>query len=268
MIEAGVRGGRGIAEIEGARIHYESAGSGPALVLVHGFALDRRVWDGQCGPLAERFSVLRYDCRGFGDSSIPSEEPYTHSGDLRALLEFMKIGPAVIVGLSMGGQIALEVAVLHPARVTKLILADPWLADFPFSDDWKRLWAALAEKGRAGDIDGAKRIWREQGPVAPALKMPAIAAQVARMTDDYSGWHFRNIRHFPFVSVTDRLGEIKAPTLVVVGENDRPDFHGIADLLAGRIGGARKTVVPRTGHLSNMEDPTGFNDRVIEFMIA
>jgi pimeloyl-ACP methyl ester carboxylesterase len=268
VIGAGVRESSGFADIDGARLYYESTGSGPPLVLVHGFALDRRVWDEQCGPLAERFSVLRYDCRGFGASSIPTGNPYTHSGDLRALLEYMEVDAAVVVGLSMGGQIALELATLHPERVTKLILTDPWLADFTFSDDWKSLWGALAEKGRAGDVDAAKEIWRERGPLAPALRRPAVAAQIERMIADYSGWHFRNVRHFPFVSVADRLGEIEAPTLVVMGEIDRPDFHEIAELVVRRIRDARKAVVPGAGHLPNMEIPAGFNDLIVEFLVS
>lgn len=148
----------GFVEVKGSQIYFETAGSGPSLVLVHGFSLDRRMWDPQFEMLAARFSVLRYDCRGFGLSFLPTKETYTHGEDLRALLAHLKIERAIVMGLSMGGQIALELATSHHGVVQKLILVDPFLSDFSFSDEWRKMRMRMAEKGAAGDVNAAKEV--------------------------------------------------------------------------------------------------------------
>jgi pimeloyl-ACP methyl ester carboxylesterase len=100
-----------VLERPGARLVYEVAGDGPAVVLIHGFGLDMRMGDPQLGPLAARFRVVRYDCRGFGASGpLDPGVPYTHAGDLVALLDYLGIGDAVLVGLSFGGRVALQAA--------------------------------------------------------------------------------------------------------------------------------------------------------------
>jgi pimeloyl-ACP methyl ester carboxylesterase len=96
-----------VLERPGARLVYEVSGDGPAVVLIHGFGLDMRMWDPQVGPLAARFRVVRYDCRGFGASGpFDPGVPYTHAGDLVALLDHLGIDGAVLAGLSFGGRVA------------------------------------------------------------------------------------------------------------------------------------------------------------------
>src|SRR5216683_3000374 len=97
--------GRAAAVLErpGARLAYQVAGDGPAVVLIHGFGLDMRMWDPQVGPLAARFRVVRYDCRGFGASGpFDPAVSYTHAADLIALLDHLDIGDAFVAGLSFG----------------------------------------------------------------------------------------------------------------------------------------------------------------------
>src|SRR5262245_57108437 len=112
----------GFADIPGARLHYEVAGSGEPLVLIHGFTLDMRMWDDQFASLARHFQVVRYDLRGFGKSSMPTTEPYTHADDLKALLDCLNIERAHVLGLSMGGSIAINFALNYPAMVDRLVL--------------------------------------------------------------------------------------------------------------------------------------------------
>src|SRR6201985_1209531 len=105
-----------VLERPGARLVYEVAGDGPAVVLIHGFGLDMRMWDPQVGPLAVGFRVVRCDCRGFGASGpFDPAVPYTHAGDLVALLDHLDIGEAVLAGLSFGGRVAPQGAVGDPA---------------------------------------------------------------------------------------------------------------------------------------------------------
>src|SRR5262249_42881949 len=117
-----------VLERPGARLVYEVAGDGPrepAVVLIHGFGLDMRMWDSQIGPLTARCGVVRYDCRGFGASGpFDPGVPYTHAGDLVALLDHLGIGDAVLAGLSFGGRVALQAALAAPDRVRGLALLD------------------------------------------------------------------------------------------------------------------------------------------------
>src|SRR5690349_11445569 len=112
-------------------ISFESVGSGPCVVLIHGFGLDRRMWAPQIGPLSGECRVVSYDCRGFGRSSRPSG-PYSHADDLHALLERLRIPGAHLVGLSMGGRIALAYASRHPERVESLVLFASDVGGFRF----------------------------------------------------------------------------------------------------------------------------------------
>ena len=260
------------AGIAGARLRYEYTDPGAAgtpLVFIHAFPLDRRMWNGAYAALAGRAPILRYDCRGFGESSLPEEgkpADYSHGGDLAALLDHLAIDRADLVGLSMGSQIALELAVDHPERVRSLILAGPWLVDFSYTADWEGLWTSIAAQGARGDRDAARRIWIERGPFGPALENPDLSDDLRAMVNDYSGWHFENIRHNPYRPVIERLDGITAPALVVAGERDWPDFHAVADRIASRIPGARKEIIGGAGHLVGMESPRRFAEFVAGFL--
>jgi pimeloyl-ACP methyl ester carboxylesterase len=103
----------GITDANGARLYFEMAGSGEALVFIHGLGLDARMWDLQCEVFAQRFSVIRYDLRGFGRSSVPTAEGYSHAEDLHALLRFLRVQQAHILGLSFGGRHAVNFGLLY-----------------------------------------------------------------------------------------------------------------------------------------------------------
>src|ERR1044071_8135566 len=105
--------GSGFAEVNGTRLYYEALGEGPAVVLVHGGLVDSRLWDAQMRPLSKRFRVVRYDIRGYGRSAAPTGE-YQPLEDLRALLDYLKIDKATLVGLSLGGIVAADMALEHP----------------------------------------------------------------------------------------------------------------------------------------------------------
>jgi pimeloyl-ACP methyl ester carboxylesterase len=120
----------GFAELNGTRLYYEVAGSGAALAFVHGFSLDTRMWDDQFEAFAERYRVVRYDARGFGKSALPGSEKYMHAADLKALLEQLGIDRASVVGLSMGGGIAIDFALTYPEATRALVLVDSTLGGF------------------------------------------------------------------------------------------------------------------------------------------
>jgi 3-oxoadipate enol-lactonase len=258
----------GFAQVNGTRLYYDVAGSGDPIVLIHGFTLDRRMWDEQFDTFAKRYRVIRYDARGFGRSA-PITEPFSSSDDLRALLTHLGVKQAHVIGLSMGGRYAIDFALKYPQMVKSLVPADPGLGGHPIPGVAKELEPAIAA-GKTGNVAEAKRIWLAHSMFDPAREQPKVAAQLKQIVDDYSGWHFVQgigAREQPVQPpAVQRLAEIKVPTLVVVGARDLPDLHTIADRIAKDVAGARKVVIPKAGHMANMEAPAEFNRVVLEFL--
>ena len=260
------RGMPSFAELADCRLAYERRGSGPSFVFIHGFGLDRRLWEPQFAHLAGRADLLRYDCRGFGESSGALEGDYRHGADLVALLDHQGIERATLVGMSMGGQIALETAVLHPERVERLILIDSFLADFEFSEAWQGMWRALRQLARSQGLEAAKETWREGMLFSMEDRFPPAAEALRAMMDDWSGWHLGHPEHYPYRSISHRLAEIAVPALVAVGELDLPDFHAIAKRIAASVPRAQHAVIPLAGHVPSLETPQAFHRAVDAFL--
>jgi len=254
----------GDAPVSGGRLHYETAGSGPALVFVHGFSLDRRMWEPQWRVFPRTHRCVRYDCRGFGASTPPAGVPYHHGDDLAAVLDHLEIAEAAIVGLSMGAEVALELALRHPARCSRLVLVDGFLSRHSFSPAWKASLHSVREAARQGDVPEARRRWLGSPLFAAACEQPAVASVLRAMMDDYSGWHWQN-RDPGRLDVPEDLAGLDRPTLVMIGDRDLADFQAIARHLADSIPEARLVRVP-TGHLPNLEDPKRFDALLGDFL--
>ncbi len=259
----------GFAEVNGTRLYYEAEGSGEPLVFIHGFTLDTRMWDPQFDEFAKRYRVIRYDARGFGRSG-PITGPFSSADDLHALLEQLGVKQAYVVGLSMGGRYAIDFSLKYPATVRRLVLVDSGLGGQPVPGVAKPIGLSI-EAAKKGDMAEAKRLWLAHPLFVPASEQPQVAAELKRMVDDYSGWHFAQgglgAQEQPLQPpAAQRLGEIKAPTLVVVGARDLPDLLAIADKLAKEIPGARLAVIQNVGHMSNMEAPAEFNRVVLDYL--
>ena len=259
----------GVAAVNGTRLAYEVAGAGPPLVFVHGFSLDRRMWAAQVDAFAGRCLVVRYDLRGFGESGPATAEPYAHVDDLAALLDHLAIDRAHVVGLSMGGGVAVDFALTHPTRTRTLVAVAAAVNGWRWSADWDARVTPVWEAGRAGDLDAARARWLTTPIFAPALEQPAVADELRAIVGDYSGWHWldrANGQRSPQPPASQRLEAIAAPTLVVVGERDLPDFHACGAAMAQRIPDARLAIIPGAGHMANMENPAAFNDLVLPFL--
>jgi pimeloyl-ACP methyl ester carboxylesterase len=262
-----MRVSRGFAGVNGSRLYYESAGTGPPLVLLHGFTLDTRMWDDQFEAFARQYCVIRYDLRGFGRSAVPTGG-YSHIEDLRALLAYLRVDAAYIAGLSMGGGVALDYALAYPRVVRGLILIDAVAGGFRWSPEASARTDLIWQEARAGGIAAAKASWLAHPFFAPALRQPAVAARLRQIVADYSGWHFVNTdperRSTP--SAARRLEQISVPTLVMVGELDLPDFKQIAMQLARQIPRAQHALVAGAGHMANMEAPQHVNAAIEQFL--
>lgn len=257
-----------VFDLNGTRLYVEEAGAGPAVVFLHGFTLDSRMWDDQFLPLAQHGRVIRYDLRGFGRSAVPKEEPYSHVEDLRALLDRLAIEQAALVGLSKGGAVALDFALTYPRRARALALIDTVLGGFSWSTEGAARDALVWEEAARGGIPAAKQSWLSHPVFAPAMRQPAVAVRLRQIIDDYSGWHFVHANPEQGIAppAAQRLGELAMPTLALVGELDTLDFRQITDLIARQIPHARALVVPGVGHMANMEAPEAVTNALLEFI--
>jgi 3-oxoadipate enol-lactonase len=258
----------GFASVDGAQIYYETIGSGPPVVFVHGFTLDTRMWDEQVGAFSERHQVIRYDVRGFGRSSAVGSASYSSVDDLKGLVDYLGLPPAAMIGLSMGGGIVTSFAVKYPAATRALVAVDSSLWGYQFSKEFDARFEAITRAARVIDVAAAKALWLADTFFAPANESPAVKEKLRQIVDDYSGWHWLN--HDPERGMNpqtiERLSEIGVPTLVVLGKRDLPDFHQVARTLIEKIPGACQVTLAGAGHMANMEAPREFNRVVLEFL--
>jgi pimeloyl-ACP methyl ester carboxylesterase len=258
----------GVAHVNGARLAYAISGDGPPVVFIHGYTFDRRMWRTQAPAFATRHRVITYDVRGHGESSVAGSAPYADVDDLRALLDHLDVTAAHLVGLSMGGGIAIDVALTHPERVRSLVLVDSALNGWTFSPAWQADLTALGDAIARGDVATATALWLALPLFTTTLAQPAPAADVRAMVEDYAHRHrFQPAdQRSPQPPARQRLEQITAPTLVIVGEHDIADFQALSAELARRIPGARQLVLPGAGHMANMDQPAAFNAAVLAFL--
>jgi pimeloyl-ACP methyl ester carboxylesterase len=260
----------GSVEVDGGTIVWDEAGAGPAVVLIHPGLWDRRTWDDQMTSFpAAGFRTIRYDVRGYGDSSRPSGSPYSHVRDLAAVLDALEVAQAAIVGCSMGGAIGIDVTLEHPDRVWALVPVAAGLGGFEFTQEEEDWWGDVDEPIEAaiaaGDLETAQllrlRIWAPLG------------------LEDEAG---RRIRDIAFDNLHDltmdesaveeldppaahRLQEIDTPTLVVKAEHDPADMRRISDAIAaGVLDG--KIVMLDADHVVNVRRPEAFDATVLAFL--
>jgi pimeloyl-ACP methyl ester carboxylesterase len=261
----------GFAELEGGRLYYETTGSGDAIVLIHGNAGDRRHWDAQFDALAKEHRVVRYDVRGFGQSSLPVEgEPYSNHEDLAALLDHLSIRSAHVAGWSMGSGIAVDFVLTYPDRMKSLISVGPWVRGYSspaaqaISADLRLVGAALADGGPTAAVDA----WMAAPFFAATIREPAAGARFRQIAADYSWWFFSHQapKGEPGPSAVGRTAEIHVPTLILTAEHDIPACLEVADLLDLSVLNSRKVILAGTGHLLHMEKPEEFNRHLLDFI--
>jgi 3-oxoadipate enol-lactonase len=253
----------GFAEVNGTKLYYEALGTGPAVVLIHGGLVDSRLWDDQMKPLSKRFRVVRYDLRGFGRSAAAAE-PFSHLEDLRGLLDFLKIERATLVGLSLGGIVAADFALEHPARVERLVLVGPGLRGDKQPPP-KDAAAAFEAASRGAEAFADANMKRElYAAVRPGTAAHARLRQM--MLDNFKALSTFRLMKYPEPPTAERLADIKAPTLVIIGSRDGHNLLNIADTLANGIPGARKVVIPGPSHHPPVETPKEFNRALLDFL--
>ena len=257
----------GVAEVNGTKLYYEMKGKGPAIVFIHSGGFDRRMWDDQFFPFSDKYTVIRYDVRGYGKSLAPTK-PYSDDEDLYLLLNYLKVRKAHIVGLSMGGRIAIDFTLSHPDMVTSLTAVAPGLSGFPFSAESAIEMMKIVYSIQNDDGTPAGEAWLRSAYVSSAMENPVVAAKLRPIAIENS--HVWLINFFfprpPFPLAVQRLGEIRVPTLVIRGDRDVSMITDIVEMLAKNIAGAKKLVIPGAGHMVNVEKPQAFDSALLDFL--
>lgn len=241
----------------GVKIHYEVHGSGPTILLSHGYSSTSRMWDGQVAALKDRYQVIVWDFRGHGESDYPTD-PALYSegltiGDMRALLDRVGADKAIVAGLSLGGYMSLAFHASHPGRVRALMLFDT---------------------GPGFKKDEARAKWNETAN-ARAAKFDAEGLKALNQSDEVKLTRHRDATGLAGAArgmlaqqndrVIQSLEGIKVPTLVLVGADDT-NFLAATDYMAAKIKGSTKVVIPNAGHAANLHQPALFNQAVEAFL--
>ena len=250
--------------VNGIDLYYEQHGEGDPVVLVHGWLDNASVWDSQIEFLAKTHRVIAYDHRGHGRSDRPKGDYSVKAlaEDLHALTQNLGLGKVTLVGHSLGSMTALTFALDHPDGLSRLVLASSTARLSPVARVLGNLVATL------NPIVPYRRLVRftqRSGFYRPTEQLVGRAYERAMMTSRYAA--FECMKSFTGgYDLSDRLAEVVAPTLIVVGEKDFGTTVGMARYLNSRIAGSQLRVIPDCGHGVMEEKPEEFNRIVGEWL--
>jgi len=246
----------------------EGPASAPVVTLTHPLGATLALWDDHVAALTQRYRVLRYDVRGHGGSEIP-EGPYTleqMSSDLVGLLDSLAVAETHFVGVSMGGLIGMTAALAHPERIKSLVLCDTTACYGPaVRPMWEeRLQVAESEGMSPSLVARTMAIWfTEAYRVARHREVQRIAAMISR-TDPRG--YAASVRAIAFVDLTERIGAIRCPALIVVGEQDPGTPPAMARVIHDRMAGSELLVLPGAMHCAVVEDSDAFLGALLDFL--
>lgn len=268
---------KGYADVNSAKLYYEIAGSGTALIMIHAGIADCRMWNREFETFAKSHQVMRFDMRGYG-RSLPVKGEFNIQDDLCALLAALEIeAPFILMGCSIGAGLAIDYALTHPQDVLALILVGGAPAGLEIEAEAPdELFAQSEQASNNRDIDLAAeidmKIWfdgfgRSADDLDPAIRQQAW--EMARLVTEHElkgiGRHVRKPFDKP---AAERLDELQMPVLVVIGENDLPYLRLAADYLVNHLPQAAKALIPNAAHLPNMEQAERFQAAVKTFLAA
>ena len=242
----------------GVQIYYEVHGTGPALLLSHGYSATSQMWRGQIEAFSRHHQLILWDMRGHGQSDYPDDQAaYSENAtvdDMAALLDEVGAREAVIGGLSLGGYMSLAFNLRHPERVRALLIIDtgPGFKNDEARAAWNKSAAVYATEFEAKGLAYLQSRSPEMAASTHRNAIGLIKAARGMLIQRDAG-------------VMMSLPSINVPSLVLVGGEDKP-FLAAADYMAGKIPGATKVVIPNAGHAANIDQPQAFNAAVLAFL--
>jgi 2-hydroxy-6-oxonona-2,4-dienedioate hydrolase len=245
-----------------ARLYYEVAGAGPPMVMIHAGVADCRQWNNEFLHFSGRFRVVRYDQRGYGRSE-PAEGDFSHMADLMALLDHLAIDqPLVLIGCSMGGGLAMDFALGHPARARALIMVDSGPSGLKMDTPQPAKFAEAEKAYKAGDLDAVAeletQIWFDgMGRTADQVDQVArkLAYEMNRLALEHKARGLGKRLPNTDLAAVDQLDRLDIPVLVIVGEHDTPYMLAAADTMIEYLPSAAKRLIRDAADLCNMDQP-------------
>ncbi|WP_371102478.1 alpha/beta fold hydrolase [Streptomyces sp. PU_AKi4] len=250
---------------------YLDTGSGEPVVLLHSGFVDHRVFDAQIPALAAGYRVIAPDVRGHG-ASANATTPFRWADDLAALLRHLDTGPAVLVGVSMGGAIATDTVLEYPELVRAVVACGAATSDFQYTDPWVR--QVLAEQAAAlgaGDVEGWLTAFLRYVPGEHRTAAdidPDIMDRLRGMVLGTLAKHTpaEEDHHVPMTDTWARVPKIDVPVLTVNGALDAPDLIAEAERFARTVRDGRSVIIDGTAHYPNLERPEELNGILLDFL--
>jgi pimeloyl-ACP methyl ester carboxylesterase len=263
----------GFANINNAKIYYETAGKEIPLVMIHAGVADSRQWNNEFTDFAQSYQVIRYDMRGYGKSE-PVDGEFSHMSDLVSLLDALEIhGPLVIMGCSMGGGLAMDFALTHPSRAKALIMVDSGPSGLKLDKPSSSKFADAEKAFEAGDMDLVAeietQIWFDGIDRTPEQVNPAMRELLYEMNRLALSHEVKKLgKRQPNTQIPafERLGDLNIPVLVIVGAHDTAYILAAADYMTEKIPFARKVIIQDAAHLPNMDQPYEIQGIVKDFL--
>jgi len=268
---------KGFAPVSRGQLYYEAAGSGKPVLLIHAGVADCSMWDEQFTLFSHAYRVIRYDTRGFGKTCTETTE-FSNRQDILDLFDHLGVERACVIGISRGGQIAIDFTLEYPERVSALVAVAAGISGYDYhpddSDKSRREFELFTHADELWEhnafdelADLEVHVWAD-GPTQPVGRAsPSIRQYIHQIVLANYTRQDGQATPIPLNPLAaGRLGEIQVPTLVLVGEYDTGGTLAAADKLARDIPHARKVVFPTAAHLLPMEQPARFNDVVLAFL--
>lgn len=257
-------------DLQDGRLFYTISGQGEPLILLHGNFNDHQIWNEQMDSFASQYQVIRYDLRGYGQSSTPTSL-FSNVDDLKALIDSLKLNRVTLIGSSSGGGVAIDFALTYPNLIQSLVLVSPSINGnpYPIRMTWQGIKNFINVRLKGPEIAIEQFIKNHYWQYFfPSLTKEKTRHDVLK--------NVRNINNFyrfsPNLSTSirpyaiSRLQEINVPTLVIISDQDHPYNMKTAETLYCNLIQAEKSTIPGCGHLPFIEEPHIFNQIVHEFL--
>ena len=249
----------------GTSLRYRDAGSGPPVILVHGWALDLEMWDAQVERLRGSFRLICYDRRGFGLSrGRPSIDG--DCADLRSLCRHLQLGRLALVGMSQGARAVVKFATAAPDSVSCVVLDGPpdLLADQADEAAVPEPYRVLA---RTEGMDAFRRAWINHPLVRLRTRDPSAHRHLRSILERYPGHDLADPALLPSAAAgSSWVGSLAAPTLIITGDHDLAERIEAANVLARRLPRAERATIPDAGHLPNLDNPLAYTEVLRAFL--
>jgi pimeloyl-ACP methyl ester carboxylesterase len=263
----------GFVDVPGGRLYFEVEGAGRPVLLIHGGLGSLRMWDEQVPALAERYRVIRFDTRGYGRTQS-DHVAFSNRADAAAVLDHVGASSCHLVGQSRGGIIALDLTLERPELVDSLVIAaggasglEPDLAPDTPVPPWEEMETLVERQAWDEVAEMETRVWVD-GWGRPATRVdPTLRARVR----DWIEANYRALKEEGIPQRLDppaagRLGEVRVPTLVIVGALDEAGTVANGRTIAASIPGARLVEFEDAAHMVHLEDPARFRSVLLGFL--